>query len=306
MADNYQLRTYGDNTQSPDVMRIIEILTAHEDSIMMKLGKGQATAVVHETMVDTLLTPASLAVTEGGDFSNTALTTPTRKVNIVENIVKKFEVTKTQKLVNHFHGQDEVARQTEKALMDWHNAAEFDLVRSTLVSGVSGTAAKMSGIIEAISTSTNVTAHNSGTVWSATILEGMMVLNWDNSNGDVATDLYMGSYLKSITDGFTNKTNVSNVGVDVKSVIKSVSVYETSLGTLVTHAHRFVQQSSDSTARVLAIRPEKLRTAWLEMPYVKMDLAVNGDYEPRAVIGKFTLEVKNQNSNWFTYGFKKS
>ncbi|MEA1925853.1 MAG: hypothetical protein U9M90_01225, partial [Patescibacteria group bacterium] len=80
------------------------------------------------------------------------------------------------------------------------------------------------GLIEAISKSTNCTAQTSGTVWSASILKGLMKANWDNSNGDVATDLFMGSYLKDITDDFTNKTNVVADGVNEKRIITAVDV----------------------------------------------------------------------------------
>lgn len=307
MATDSILRSYGDNSAKEDVvLNAIEILTARETQIFNMLGKAGAINTVHAYLTDTLSTAASLAVAEGGDYTATALTTPSRLTNIVEVVAKNFKVTRTQQSISHYHGQDELSRQTEKALMDWGNAAEFDLVRSTLVSGASGTAAKMSGIIEATSKSTNHTSHNSGTVWDATILDGLMKDNWDNSNGDVATDLFLGSFLRKATDGFTQKSNivVNNPGGQT-AIVRTVSTYETAFGTLRVHTHRYVQQSGDATGRVLALRPEKLKVAFLEKPYVDTDLARSGDYDNRAVVGKFTLEVHNQDSNWFTDGIDK-
>lgn len=162
------------------------------------------------------------------------------------------------------------------------------------------------GIIEATSKSTNHTSHASGTVWSATILDGLMRNNWENSNGDVATDLFMGSYLRSITDTFTTKTNSILNSSDINTLDGSVSKFITSHGVLNIRTHRYIQQSTDATARVLAINPEKLKIAFLERPYIDTELSRNGDYDKRAVVGKFTLEVHNQDSNFYADGFKKA
>ena len=144
MADNI-LRTYGDVSAREDVVKnAIEILTAKETQIYNKLGKTVAINTVHSYLVDTLLTAASLAVGEGDNFTPSTLTTPTRLTNLVEIVAKNFLVTRTQQDIQHYQGENELSRQTSKALMDWANAAEFDLVRSTLVSGASGTAPKMS------------------------------------------------------------------------------------------------------------------------------------------------------------------
>jgi len=160
------------------------------------------------------------------------------------------------------------------------------------------------GIIEATSKSTNHTSHNSGTVWSATILDGLMMDNWDNSNGDVSTDLFMGSFLKKATDGFTQKNNivVNNPGGQT-TIVRTVTTYESSFGTLRIHKHRYVQQSGDATGRVLAINPMKLAKAFLDKPYIDTGLARSGPYTPRAVAGSWTLEVHNQDSNFYADGF---
>ena len=191
--------------------------------------------------------------------------------------------------------------------MDWGNAFEFDFVRSTLTSGQSGVAPKMSGIIEAASLSKNHTTQTSTTVWAATILDGLMQENWDNSNGDVATDIFMGSFLRTVTDGFTQKSNivVNNAGGQTR-LVRTVTTYETSMGTLNIHKHRYIQQSSDAHDRVMAIRPDKLAVAWLQMPFVDTGLARSGDYDNRAVVGKMTLEVRNQESCWFADGYKQT
>lgn len=304
MALSNILQTYGDSTIKTNiVLNSVEIISAKEDGVFSVLGKTNAINMVHSYPVDTLLTAASQAVEQGADFTYTARTTPTLLTNIVEEIAVPLRVTRPQVAVQHYHGQNELQRQLQKALTEWSNAAEFDLVRGTLTSGVSGTAATMSGIIQAISKSTNTTAHTSGTVFSATILDGLMQNCWTNSNGDVATDIYVGGAMKRIMDNFVQKTNsVVNIP-DVRGIVRTVTTYETSMGTVTIHKHRYVQQSGDATNRILAIRPEKLKVAFLETPMVLDNLTTGGAYYPRAVYGSMTLEVRNQDSNFFASGF---
>lgn len=305
MASDAILRTYGDVSAKEDVvLNAIEILTARETQISNMLGKTSAINTVHSYLTDTLRTAASQAVEEAADYTNLALSTPTRVTNLVEIVAVPFRVSRTQQDIEHYQGGDELQRQTEKALMDWGNAFEFDLVRATLVSGVSGTTPKMSGIIEAISRANNTTVHTSGTAFSATILDGLMRDNWDNSNGDVATDLFMGSFLRSVMDTFAAKSNIVVNGSQT-GLVRTVTTFETSHGTLRIHTHRYVQQSTDATGRILGIRPEKLKIAYLKKPYIDTGLARSGDYDARAVVGKATLEVRNRQSCFFASGFDK-
>jgi hypothetical protein len=308
MAVTAAFLTYGDTSRKEDVvLNAIEILTAEENQVQAVLGKTRAIDTVHSFLVDSLMTPGTLAVQQGADFTVTALSAPTRLTNLVEEVAKAFIVARPQEAVQHYQGENELTRQTSKALKDWGNALEFDLVRSTLVSGISGTIAKMSGAIQAISKSTNTTAHTSGTVFSASILDGLMTDNWTNSNGDVATDVFVGGILRRVIDNFTQKNNiVVNNAMGGQTIVKTVSSYETSMGTISIRKHRYVDiQGTDATARILALRPEKLKVAYLDMPFIK-NLAENGAYSKKAVYGSATLEVRNQDSNFFASGFLRT
>lgn len=308
MAIAAGLQTYGDTNRREDVvLNAIELLTATENQISSALGKTRAIDTVHSFQVDTLATPGSLAVEQSTDFSLATLSTPTRLTNLVEEIAKAIQVSRVQEAVQHYSGDNEMSRQTSKALKDWGNGLEFDLVRSTLVSGISGTVAKMNGAIAAISKSTNTTAHTSGTVFSASILDGLMADNWTNSNGDVATDIYVGGILRRVIDNFTQKNNiVVNNAAGGPVIVRTVSTYETSMGTVSVHKHRYVDiAGTDATCRVLGLRPEKLKVAYLDMPFIK-DLAEAGAYSKKAVYGSCTLEVRNQDSNFFASGFLRA
>lgn len=305
MAIASGLLTYGDVSAREDVvLNAVEILTAQENQVMNILGKTKAINMVHSFLTDVLLTPGSLAVEQGADFTLSTLTTPTRLTNIVQEVAKAILVARPQEVIQHYSGVNETERQTTKGLKDWGNAVEFDLIRSTLASGVSGTVAKMSGIEQAISKSTTFSAQISGTIFSATILDGIMVNCWTNSNGDVATDVFVGGTMKRIMDNFTQKTNsLVNIPGGPTTIVRTVTTYETSMGTITLHKHRYVFQSgTDATNPILGIRPEKLKIAYLDMPYIK-ELAQSGAYTKKAIYGSMTLETRNQDSNFYQTGF---
>lgn len=289
------------------VRPLIEILTAQEDNIQNALRKTKAINGTHSTLLDTLMTAADGAVGEGEDYTMGANSTPTRLSNVVQTTAIPFGVTRFQQSVEHFTGENELARQTKKHLIDYSNSVEFSLVRNTLVSGVSGTAPKAEGLIAHISKSTNTTAQTSGTVWSASILQGLMKANWDNSNGDTAQDLYMGSILKTNTDNFTNKSTNVVTGTNTREIVTSVDVYETGLGKVRVHAHRYVDISgTDATCRVLGLNLDKHAIAYLYEPYVDKELARSGPYDKYAVVGAWTLETRNQDSNFFASGYLRA
>lgn len=298
------LQTYGDVSKREDVvLNSIEILTATENSIQSKLGKTKAINTVHSYLVDTLATAASAAVQQGADFALATRTTPTRLTNIVEEIAIPFAVTRVEEVAQSYSGMNELDRQLTKSLKDWGNALEFDLVRSTLASGISGTVAKFNGIIAGTSLANNTTAQTSGTVFSASVLDALMYNSWETSNGDVPTEVFVGGVLKRATDNFVQKSNVVvNNPNSVSNIVRTVTTFETSMGTVTINKHRYVQQAADATGRVLAIRPEKIKVAYLDMPFIK-DLAENGAYSKKAVYGSATVEFRNQNSNFFASGF---
>lgn len=306
MAATMELRSYGDATRIQDVQPLVEILTAKENWFLSNLGKSVAKDTIHGVLTDTLRTVATAAVEESADYTNLIRTTPTRTDNIVQNIAIPFRVGRTQQLIQHLHGQNEKARQLTKAMMDWANAAEYDILRSTLVSGVSGTAPQMKGILQAISKSTNVTVQTTATVFSASILKGLLRTNWANSNGEPVTDLFMGGSLKATFDGFTaGATKFMQAGQEVKDF---VDVYDGGgFGRVMVHLHRYITDSSvsaatDTVGRVLGIRREKISLAYLETAHVD-ELARSGDYDAMAVIGKLTVEVRNQDTNFLASGY---
>ena len=267
---------------------------------MKNLRKSSAQAMVHQWQDDTLRTVASAAASEITTHTPNALTTPTLRTNLIEHVYLAGSVSEAQQKVRHYSGENEYARQVTKVMMDWSNAAEFDLLRSSLISGVSGTAPRMNGVIKTLST--NVTAQTSGTVFSESILIGLLKLTWDNSNGESATDLLVGSNMKSRISGFGTGIT-KNVLQSDKMAGQVVQAYESDYGTVNVHLHRYIQ-SSDATARIAGIRMDKFYVAYLVDGEAKLtEYAKTKTSKDFVVNGYLTLENRNEKCSFFSSGY---
>jgi hypothetical protein len=296
------LLSYGDTSVKESVLEMITLLTAEEDFFLNSLARDSAVSTVHSVQTDTLLTAASLAVAEGSQASLSTLSAPSRVTNLMEIVRKDYAVSGTQRAVSHYGFGDQFAYQTQKALKDWANAAEFDIVRSTLVSGVSGTAPKMNGIIAAIST--NLTAQTSGTVFAESIFNGLIGLTWENSNGNVAGDIFGGSSIKQDISGFAGRTGSQTITKDMTTAVKSIDFYISDYGSHRIHLHRYVQQSGDATDRLLGVNMDSWALAFLREPRVE-DLAKTGDTTRAMIVGELTVEPKNETTSFFASGYLK-
>lgn len=284
---------------------MIEQLSAKADELLGTLARSSAISPTHQWQADTYRTAASAAVAEGADASLVALTSPSRVVNLTEIVSLPIGVSGTQMATSHYGMGDTMSYYTVKTMQEWKNAAEFDIVRSTLVSGVSGTAQKMAGIAAFIST--NVSAYNSGTLFSETILNGMLQLNWDNSNGNIATDIYVGGIMKRLLSGFTGRTGSSfQIPLLANTVSSTVTKYLSDFGEHTVHLHRYVSISgTDATDLVYGINKSKWRIAYLRTPKIE-DLAKTGDSTRKQIIGELTLECLNEPTNFELSGFKRA
>lgn len=299
-----ELRTFGDSSIVRDVQSEIEILSPVENLLLNNLSKAVARSTVHQWQDDTLDTPAGNAATEYKAFTPDTLSVPTLRTNLVQHIYKAVSVTDTQTMVTHESGEDEFARQVAKKMKSWSNDAEFNLLRSSLVSGASGTGAAMNGVIKTIST--NSTSHTSGTVFSESIFNGMLADTYNNANGEVTTDVLVGQLMKRKISSFTTGLT-KNVNVSERTAGAPVQVYESDFGTVNIHLHRYIQQSADATARVLGVNMNKLYVAYLAGEGVKMtEQGVRATSRDAVINGYITLENRNEKTCFFADGFLKA
>lgn len=307
MATDNLLRSFGDTSIVEDVLDLVEMLSPAEDTLFRTLGKSTAINTVHQWLVDTLSNNAA-AGEEAAQFSASALNNPTRSTNITENINYDFGVSDVQRAVDHYGFADRFAYEQEKAMKSWRNFAEQELLRGSLVSGVSGTAPQMAGIINCLST--NATAHASGTVFNQSILDGMLAIAWANGNGEPVTDLYVGQLMKRRISQFSGRSGTQFViPADNEQLITTTSGYTSDFGDLKVHLHRYIDNNlagtADATSRVLGIAASKFKIAYLINPQVQV-YGKRGSTTDARVTGALTLESLNERTSFVASGFLRA
>jgi hypothetical protein len=131
--------------------------------------------------------------------------------------------------------------------------------------------------------------------------------NWSVGNGVTASDMFMGPYLRNVCDSFIQKSNTL-VQVPVTEIENEIDVVNTSFGRLNLHLHRYVQSATatglgaDTTGRILAVRPEYIKIAYLN-PIYTIDLAKTGATDKKAYVSDFTLSIRNQDPNFQATGY---
>ena len=302
-ADNI-LRTYGDASVVTDVLDMIELLSPAEDSLFRTLGRSSAQANLHQWQIE-LLPSSDGAAEEAAPFSAGASTTPTRSVNITEYIKADKSLTDRQRQTSHYGIGDLLAHQKTLAMKAWRNNAEAEILRGSMVSGTSGTASQMAGIINCIST--NATAQTSGTAFNQSNLDGLLALAWENGNGEPVTDVYVGATLKRRISGFSGRTGTQFiVPLAEKQLITTTSKYTSDFGDLTVHLHRYMQKSlagtSDATGRILGLNTNKFKIAYLQTPKVE-EFARRGASTDFRCSADLTVESLNERVSFYASGY---
>lgn len=115
------------------------MITPVENWFIKNLGSSRAIALTHIFLEDTFRSRATQSVESGNDYTALALTTPTRLANVIEHVAVPFKVNYSEQFVEHYTGENELERQTTKALSEWGEAAELTisqaLHKSALING---------------------------------------------------------------------------------------------------------------------------------------------------------------------------
>lgn len=260
-----------------------------ENYFLSNLQRAKGNDEFHLVPRDTLRTPALRAGVEGADPTYDG-NDPTTLLNMMHIISVGFNVTDSEAAVARYGSpEDRVAYETEKALKDWSDFAEFALVRSTIITGNNSTARQMRGLKSSLSI---VTSH-SGVSLSETHIQDSLQAVWEQgANVDViAAPMVLKRRMSNFNGGGATKF----YNQDDKRLVTPIEVYESDASNkpIKLIAHRYVTVSGDTNNDVFGIEMDHFATAWLREPKVRT-LAKTGDAENREVIGEFTLEARNQ------------
>lgn len=276
-----------DASVKESVLDLITNIDPVENYVLSNFQRSTGNDEFHFVPRDTLRTPALRSAVEGADPTYDG-NDPTRAMNVMQIVEVGFEVTDSEAATDRYGSpEDRVAYETEKALKDWANFAEFALVRSTLVTGNNSTARQMEGLKECLTLDTS----QSGVSLTETILNNYMENVW-NEGSDVDLILAPMRHKRKIS-GFTGGGSKFYNQEDRRLVLP-IEVYEADASgkPVKIVAHRYVQQSGDTNYDILGVDMEKFAIAYLREPKVR-PLAKTGDAERRQVVGEMTLECRS-------------
>ena len=283
--------TYDSGARKESLLNIITNISPEEDSLLKDLGKSSASNTLHEWVTDTLKAPAAQSVVEGSDATFANRTNPGRVTNQTQIVRIDFGVSDSERARNYPSFKDRYAYEMDKAMKEWNNDAEFNLLRSTVATGTGSAARTMIGLKAAITT---VATSQSGVSLNELQLNDYIQNAWNQ--GGRPTDIYVGAKLKRRISGFTaNSTRQTEA--PSKTVVNVVDTYVSDFGVLRIKLHRYMTVSGDTNADIIGIQPDKFRVAYFREPE-HVSLAKTGSATKGMIEGEMTLEYLAENSSF--------
>jgi len=219
------LFTYDNGNRLEDVMRAVVQMTPTETPFMSGIAKTRAFNTFHQWPEVTLTTRSDNAVAENAAFSAAASRIPLRVNNITQIFEDVFGVSSTERWVRSAGIDDQLAFQKQTSLMQIGTDIEHALLRGSIASGASGTARRLAGVLNYVTT--NATTVVSGTQLTESFFGGLSELAY--GTGGRPDEVYVGYRLKRIIASFTAGSTKTVAQAD-KRLTNVVDVYEDDLG----------------------------------------------------------------------------
>lgn len=265
-----------------DLLDVITDLSPTETPVYRDLEKGRATNPYHEFLSYSVPRATSTGATvEGADITFSALSTPTRNVNYVQEITVPYKISYLQEKADTAGGK-EMPRRRVEAMKKWKLAMEYSLIFGSGVSGASDTARTMKGILASLSKATS----NSLASLSESKFNDFLNEIWNEVTDDDYSAYLDMRIKRHITSNFTS-TTTRNINSGERKLINSIDVYESDVAKMVRlNGHRDLS----STNRFFVIQPKAFKVAMYENP---RDIEVapdTGNWTGGKVYGSATLE----------------
>ncbi len=298
---NYGLWTSDDTSRREDLLDILKDVSPNRDNWCFdNFGTSVARDRVHQWLTfNVARKTATNNIVEGSDFSDSDNSQPVRSSNLTAIMKESVRVSGTEQAVRVGLPGNPMDFQKQQALAKLKNQIEFTIINGTRISGVSGTAQGMTGLLLAISS--NVSAFQSGFVsLSTTLLENMHQRSWDAVGSQYIADTLLVTMLhKRKIATFSQRVTLQSPKTD--AAFNNVSVYDTSSGTLQIVPHKDLPQGQ-GTVNIVMINKDMFKVAWLRKPEW-MEIAKVGDADRGNYIGEGTLESLAEKTSVLYSGF---
>jgi hypothetical protein len=289
-----------------DLMDIITNISPTDVPFQSNIGRGKATAILHEFQTDALSAAASNAVIEGDDSAAEAQVATVRVSNRTQISKKVVLVTGTANATNKAgRGKSELSYLLAKAGKELKRDMEVDLTgKNAPVTGSASAARKLRGFESWVQTnasrgsggsdhgSTYVVTDGTQRVFTEAFLK--TVLQACFTEGGDPDMVMVGPFNKTKVSSFTGIATLYRDTAGSKgqaSIMGAADLYISDWGEVKIVPNRFQR---DRTAMV--IEKDKWAVAYLR-PFRQEKLAKTGDSDKVHMLVEYTLEARNQKSS---------
>lgn len=298
--------TYSSNRVREQLLNKIWNVSVDETPTLALIGKQTVDGPFVEWLNDSFRAGASNKVEAGNLSAPTARTATTRYSNRTQISEDVLSITGTQQVAEKAGGNDEVALQEAKTMVELKKDIEFGVLQNTTaIAAANGTAPQARGFLGFVATNTSKgasgvdpapltnTAPTDGTqrAFTETLLKDVMKLMFDNGSPN-RDNIYalIPSAQRTTFDGFLAGQTRFDKAED-KTLTATLEVYIGPFGRV-----KAVNARHMRSREVFLINPEYAKLGTLRKMSSK-PLGRRGDAEERLVNCEWTLIVNNEKAH---------
>lgn len=277
-----------DKTLRESLQDAIANVAPSETPILSRLGQVPVDNTFVQWLIDTYRAATGNAILEDWAFTAYEITIPTRVSNIVQTFYGSGMVTDTSRDVVHAGTGDPLGYYEAKHVVELKKDIELALVKGSAITGTTGTANRLGGLMNIISTNkTNL----SGVTLTEKVFNNILELTWSNTV-KMPSEIYVTPKLKRTISLYSTK-NTFNVDAASKSQTLVVDSYQNDFGTFRCIQHRNLNATAQDTQEFFGIDPTLVRTGWLS-PLKREILSRDGLRIRFQMAAKLTLLYGNE------------
>lgn len=287
------------------VMAEVANLVATDRPLMSLLGVEDVESLYVERLEDTLASRGHNAVSEGQPFTAPDLTTASRLGFHVQRFAEWGQVSDEQRDTAHYN-EDPFSYQVGKKTDEMLNDVEHTLHRGTVVSGASGTARQLEGLISVFNVAGTVTfqTNSSGTTFTEQqFISRLQVFKDQNLTTNPRVAL-VNSWLKRSISEFSTKItrNVDAVGARQILLIERHTSDFGDVDVVYTRDQLNAASATVNGNSFIVIDPEMFSTGWFKRPTFEQ-LSRDGFRDRFQMTTQLTLLYKSRNGGGGGLGY---
>lgn len=279
--------TYDVATNHEDLTDVLVVMGQMKTPMFSNLPKTKAKNALHEWPTVAYANAGDNAQVECFTFSPGALTSPSRGQNYTQIFAKVGSVSATQRASDPAGYKDEYAFQVEKALKEIGRDIERALINgSGAVSGGTGTARELKGILAWISTNVSTGTGTGRNVTEAEL--NSLLADIYSAGGDPDTILVSPKQRNKMSGFFDDSRSYVD---SVKKFTSAIAVYDSNFGVM-----QVVSDIHMPDSQLAVLDSSTWKIAQLR-PVAKEETAKVADGDGFAVVGELTLAAYAEKYN---------